>query len=178
MTIRFAILGLLNWQPATGYDLKKIIAGSSTLYWSGNNNQIYTTLIQLGREGLVSVEVQPQASLPARKVYTITEAGKAALRAWLLSTPEPLEMRNTFLIQLSWADQLTETELGGLLDAYEEEMIVQRDMQREKARREVGPHRTQREAYLWEMINENLQDMYEHELAWVRRVRRGLDLPR
>ena len=175
MTIRYAILGLLSWQPCTGYDLKKIIADSSTLYWSGNNNQVYTTLIQMLKEGLVTVVVQPQESLPARKVYSISDAGRAALREWVLSAPEPIELRSTFLIQLGWADQLDDRELGGLLDAYEEEIQVQRDMQREKARRAKSPNRTQRETYLWQMIDENLLGVYEQELTWVRRVRRGVE---
>lgn len=176
MTIRHAILGLLSWQPGTGYDLKKRIVDSATLYWSGNNNQVYTTLLQLHKEGLVTVEVQPQEHLPARKVYSITGAGRAALRDWLLSAPEPFELRSTFLIQLGWADLLSDAELDSLLDAYEAEITLQRDMQREKARRASGPQRSPREAYLWGMINENLVGAYERELDWVRRVRSGLEV--
>ena len=41
MTIKYAILGLLSWKPFSGYDLKKIFVDSASLYWSGNNNQIY-----------------------------------------------------------------------------------------------------------------------------------------
>ena len=67
MSIRHAILGFLSWQSFSGYDLKKMFSDSTALYWSGNNNQIYTTLVQLREEGLVEQEVQYQASLPAKK---------------------------------------------------------------------------------------------------------------
>jgi PadR family transcriptional regulator, regulatory protein AphA len=174
VTIRYAILGLLSWQPCTGYDLKKIIADSSTLYWSGNNNQIYTTLIQMNKEGLVTVEVHPQESLPSRKIYTITEAGRSALREWVLSAPEPFELRSSFLIQLSWADQLGAKELDALLAAYEQEIEENLVTQREKARRAQSPERTPREKYLWEMVSKNLLGLYENEIAWIKEVRAGV----
>jgi PadR family transcriptional regulator AphA len=58
MSIKLAILGILSWETSTGYDLKKIIEDSSAMYWSGNNNQIYKTLVQLLGEELVTNEVQ------------------------------------------------------------------------------------------------------------------------
>ena len=75
MNIENAILGLLSWKALSGYDLKKIFEDSVTLYWSGNNNEIYRSLLDLRDRGLVACEVQPQESLPARKVYSITPAG-------------------------------------------------------------------------------------------------------
>ena len=47
MSIEHAILGLLSWRPMSGYDLKKIFEEASILYWSGNNNEIYRTLVKL-----------------------------------------------------------------------------------------------------------------------------------
>ena len=104
MSIKYAILGLLSWRPMSGYDLKKIIAESMSFYWSGNNNQIYKTLVQLHTEGLVDIEVQQQENYPARKEYKISERGAAELRTWVLSAPELTQFRNTFLIQLAWGD--------------------------------------------------------------------------
>lgn len=175
MTLRFAILGLLSWKPLSGYDLKKIIANSSTLYWSGNNNQIYTNLVQLRKEGLVTVEVQQQESLPARKIYSITDAGREALHTWVSSPPVIFELHNNFLIQLSWAGKLDKPEIQRLLAAYEREIEENLATEREKARRAKAPNRTPQEEYLWIMIAENQLGAYERELDWVRRVRAGLD---
>ena len=36
------------------------------IYWSGNTNQIYRTLVQLHKEDLVAAEVQHQESGPSR----------------------------------------------------------------------------------------------------------------
>ena len=97
MDIQYAILGLLSWQPFSGYDLKKIIAESELFYWSGNNNQIYNCLIALHKEGQVTQEVRYQESLPAKKVYSLTETGRERLRSWLQSSPELPELHGLVL---------------------------------------------------------------------------------
>ena len=81
MTIEYAILGLLSLRPMTGYDIKKVFAGTAALYWSDNNNQIYRTLLNLHRDQLLEREIQPQENYPARKVYRISEKGREELRA-------------------------------------------------------------------------------------------------
>ena len=175
MDIQFAILGLLDWQPLSGYDLKKIIAESDLFYWSGNNNQIYNSLVSLHKAGLVSVETFQQESLPPRKVYTITPAGGAELRKWLLSEPELPELRDAFLIQLAWADKLHGDELDALLARYAEEMTVQVRMRKARmARQHASPSRTPRERLLWARIEEHQVARYEQELAWVNRLRQEL----
>ena len=173
--IRYAILGLLSWQPLSGYDLKKIISESQVFYWSGNNNQIYKALIRLHDEGLVTRQVQQQESLPAKKIYSITQQGRAELRNWVLSTMELPELRSTFLIQLASADALNARELDALLGRYEAEIELQLRMQRERSGHLApAPDRTPRQAYLWEKISENLLSTYQNQLDWVRRLRQGL----
>jgi DNA-binding PadR family transcriptional regulator len=175
MTIQYAILGLLSWQPFAGYDLKKIISDSELFYWSGSNNQIYRTLVQLHADGLVSQEVQEQVSLPARKVYTITERGRAALQDWLRHTPELPERHNAFLIQLAWADGLAPEELDALLDGYAQEIDAHLQMLQEKQRRNLNhPERSPRETLLWRQINGNLIAHDRLELEWVGQMRAGL----
>lgn len=176
MTIKYAILGFLSWQPLTGYDLKKMFAGLTAFYWSGNNNQIYKTLVQLLEEGLVTYEVQYQENSPPKKIYTITEQGLGALREWVLSAPQLPEFRNTFLIQLAWADQLKQAELENLLEKYETEVAQQILMEQEKSRRGgVAPQRNPRETYLWNMISANIISFYENELRWIQQLRNELN---
>ncbi len=180
MSLEHAILGLLSWRSLSGYDLKKVFERSPALYWSGNNNQIYRTLVNLHREDLVTMEVFNQESGPSRKIYTITDRGVDELKKWVLSTPELPQLRHVFLIQLSWADQLSSTELDELLARYEEEVTAQWLMLR--AHKEQGnmmynsiaQARTPREAFLWEMIQQNQIGFYELELQWVQKMRKEL----
>ena len=175
MDIQYAILGLLSWKPLTGYDLKKIIAESELFYWSGNNNQIYNSLVALHKQGLVSQEVRYQHSLPAKKIYTITQAGQAELRAWLRTPPELPEFRNNFLIQLAWADELDGDELDALLARYAEEVRIQLQMRIAiLSRSSTAPNRTPRERFIWRRIEQNMRSMYHQELEWVDRLREDL----
>ncbi len=172
MTFQYAILGLLSRGPLSGYDLKKLIADSSVFYWSGNNNQIYRTLVQLDQDGWVQYAVELQTSLPAKKVYSITEIGLAELKSWLGSAPELLEMRSNFLIRVAWLDILDPVDRMALLDRYVEDVRVQLLMEKEKSRRaflKSTGHLLG--ARLAEMIAENLISFYENELAWLQKLR-------
>jgi PadR family transcriptional regulator AphA len=175
VSIKYAILGLLSWKPSSGYDMKKVFEDSSIMYWSGNNNQIYKTLVQLSNEGLVTNEIMHQEGTPSKKLYTITEKGVSELREWILSAPELPEFKKTFLVQLAWADLLSDEELDDLLARYENEVRVQLLMQQEKVRRGIdSPGRTEREIYLWAMITKNIISSYKTELEWIESVRKGL----
>jgi PadR family transcriptional regulator, regulatory protein AphA len=176
MDIKYAILGYLSWKSFSGYDLKKLIADSNIFYWSGNNNQIYTALVQLHKDGLVTNKVELQDHLPSKKIYSITDSGLAALRDWVLLTPELPRIRNSFLVQLAWSNQLTSAELSELIGKYEYSINMQLIMHRENKRRNtwINPSRTLREAHIWEMISENLVRSYECELAWVQELRKSI----
>ncbi len=188
MSIEYAILGLLSSRPLTGYDIKKMFEGSAMLYWSGNNNQIYTTLVKLHEKELISREIELQEDRPPRKIYTITAKGQDELKKWLFSEPETPQLKHSFLVQLAWADQLSPGELDALLERYEAEMQIQLSMLQVQAQQgnvsaagtpreaylNAAQARTPREAVLWELIQENWSSFYQHELEWVRRLRQRL----
>ncbi len=135
----------------------------------------FHTLVHLHKEGLVTRKVEHQENYPDRKVYTLTEEGRAALRAWAGSAPELPELRHAFLVQLAWADLLPPQELDALLKTYEDKVGVQLLICQEQERRgAIDPARTPRESYLWRMMAESWIGFYEHELAWVRGLRDGL----
>ncbi len=48
---------------------------------------IYPALHTLLKDGLATVEVVPHPSRPARKIYTIMEAGKQVFQEWLAQPP-------------------------------------------------------------------------------------------
>jgi PadR family transcriptional regulator, regulatory protein AphA len=188
MSIEYAILGLLSSRPLTGYNIKKMFEGSAVLYWSGNNNQIYTTLVKLHENELVTREIEIQEDSPSRKIYSITAKGQEELKKWLLSEPEPPQLKNPFLIQLAWADKLSPDELDALLEKYEAEMQMQLSMLQVQAQQKnisssgtprdayinAALARTPREAALWGMIQENWISFYQNELNWVRKLRKQL----
>lgn len=177
MSINYAILGMLSARSLTGYDLKKIIQDSPFMPWSGNNNQIYKALVELLEEGWVTNEVHHQDSAPSKKIYTITDAGREELKAWVLSPPELPEFRNTLLVRLAWADSLGPSELNALLAGYEQEISLKIAAEEENLRRgEFSPRRTPREAYLWDQIHGRVLEQYRSELDWIRQLREDLGI--
>ncbi len=176
MSIEYTILGFLRWGPLTGYELKKMFALSDILYWSGSNNQIYRPLVKLHEAGLVTREIEHQDDNPSRKIYTITPAGREALREWLLNTPDLPYIKHPLLIQLMWADQLEEAELDEVLSRYEEAVRTEILMLREKETRRDLPPEQSPAARLWEAAGQRWLAIFENELAWVRELRRAKEL--
>lgn len=176
MDLRATILGLLSWKPASGYDLKRVISESDLFYWSGNNNQIYKCLIELQKNELVSYQLILQESLPAKKIYSITEKGLFELRQSLLTDPEVPDLHKSFLIQLAWAEILSDEDIVTLLEKYEEEIANRLRLYQGQAARldSNSPNRSNREKYLWKRIAVNFINAYQTELDWVSQTRKEL----
>ena len=117
MSLSHAILGFLNWKPLTGYDLKVNCFDTSVVYfWPADQAQIYRTLDKLTEQGFIESTIEYQEDRPNRKVYSITEVGRADLRQWLAtSLPLPIH-REPFLVQLFFGDQLTNEMLIRMLE--------------------------------------------------------------
>jgi DNA-binding PadR family transcriptional regulator len=81
--LSYILLGFLGYQPMTGYELKTVLDGSTMHFWHAHHSQIYTTLRDLEARGLLTSEVQESGDRLNRRVYTITDAGRAELQTWL-----------------------------------------------------------------------------------------------
>ena len=100
---QYALLGLLSRGSHSGYDLKKQIESSIGHFWRESYGQIYPNLKLLERTGHVTSELERQEGRPDKKVYTITNAGRAALERWLEGSPKPTPPRNELLLKLFFA---------------------------------------------------------------------------
>lgn len=176
MSINNAILGMLSYEPMTGYDLKKIMQESPFMYWSGNNNQIYKALVELLDEGYVTSEIYHQDSSPSKKVYTITDDGLAELKRWTQSVPEAPEIKKLFLVQLAWTEQSSSKAIENLLMRYEQVIKGKISIEQAKKQKEFfSPKRTPREAAIWDLIYENVLSSYTNELDWLNKARQTLN---
>jgi len=84
----YAILGLLTFgDELTGYEIKQRADMTLRFYWvSPATSQIYTELRRLADHGLVRADARPEGGREVTS-YAITDAGQAALRAWMDDTP-------------------------------------------------------------------------------------------
>ncbi|MFC6634256.1 PadR family transcriptional regulator [Microbulbifer taiwanensis] len=100
MSLRYAVLTLLDIEPGSGYDLKRRFERSVSHFWSASHQQMYRELHRLHDEGLLDCTEQPQAGKPDKKIYSLTDRGREALRAWVQQPPPAQKIREPFLIQL------------------------------------------------------------------------------
>jgi DNA-binding PadR family transcriptional regulator len=84
-----AVLGLLSFgQELSGYDLKKWADHSLRFFfWSPAISQIYSELRRLESLGYVTSRVVAKDDTRSRRLYRITDEGRAWLAHWLVSEP-------------------------------------------------------------------------------------------
>lgn len=80
------ILGLLEAQPAHGYELLECFRSRAQLghIWTMSTSQLYAVLKRLEREGAIVGEEVDAINAPKRIEYWVTESGNRQLEAWLL----------------------------------------------------------------------------------------------
>lgn len=99
-TTEYAVLGMLGWGPASGYDLKKRFEGSVGHFWSESYGQIYPILARLATQGLAERRLERQKGKPDRYVYSITAEGEKRLGAWLGEPAQEQGFRSELLLKI------------------------------------------------------------------------------
>lgn len=102
MSIKYAILGLLQYRDMYGYQIKNHIEKNFGHMWTVNYGQIYTTLKTLAGSGLINpTEVVPSdMGAPHKKLYSLTDKGREKFKQWLAESPEKqMLLRDPFLMR-------------------------------------------------------------------------------
>src|SRR6476620_6310417 len=100
--LKYVLLGLLDAEPRYGYELKAVFEQFLGGTWPLNIGQVYTALSRMETDGLVECQVVPQDLLPDRKVYALTEKGRAELRAWSDRPDDgPVSLRDAFFLKIA-----------------------------------------------------------------------------
>ena len=109
MSLRHGLLGLLNYQPMTGYDLNKEFNGSLGHFWQAKASQIYRELDSMEQNGLLVSERVIQDEKPNKRVYSITKQGKEEFVNWLSKLDplkEPPKIKSAFLMRVFFGGEL------------------------------------------------------------------------
>lgn len=106
-TLKYAILGLLNRHPMTGYELAKEFNYELAEFWYANHSQIYPELKKLHKEGLVTFDVEISGDILESKRYSITEDGKSDFIKWLHKDVKlPKTPKNVFRLRMYFSNDL------------------------------------------------------------------------
>ena len=115
MDVKTLCLGLLTRRPASGYDLKKEFESLFRHFFPAGYGSIYPALADLHAKGLVDCEEIPQDGKPDRKLYRITDQGRAAFADALHHSSPRHKLRSEFLATMYFADQMDPERLRELL---------------------------------------------------------------
>jgi DNA-binding PadR family transcriptional regulator len=82
MSVRHALLALLEQGPMYGYQLRSEFEGRTGATWPLNIGQVYTTLARLERDGLVAGQGDDGEG---HVMYAVTGAGRVEVTEWFAS---------------------------------------------------------------------------------------------
>ena len=113
----YVVLGMVGLGRRSGYEIKQAVELSIRFFWTISPAQIYPSLAELERAGLIRGRDEPQGRR-RRRVYELSAAGSTKLADWLRGTePIPFELRDIGMVKLFFADALTPSDAAGLLMA-------------------------------------------------------------
>jgi PadR family transcriptional regulator, regulatory protein AphA len=110
----YVVLGMVALRgPSTPYEVKRAVRRSVGRFWPFPHAQMYAEPQRLARAGLLTERREEEGR--RRRIYTITEAGLDALRAWLREpTTGPMEIRDLGELKLFFSELATEEDIVAL----------------------------------------------------------------
>ncbi|MEU6592136.1 PadR family transcriptional regulator [Streptomyces sp. NPDC046881] len=105
MALRNAVMAALLEGEASGYDLAKAFDATVANFWMSTPQQLYRELERMEAEGLVTARVVEQERRPNKRLFSLTEAGREAVRAYTAEPPgRPAVIRDELLVKVQCAD--------------------------------------------------------------------------
>lgn len=142
MSLRFALLGLLAVEPASGYDLKRAIDRSTYFIWNATGPQIYNTLHKLREEGYVTSESLPQTGKPDKHIHTITPKGRTALQDYVSEPVRASVTRDEVLLRIFFGNFANKKTIRRELESYLDRIRQERTyLEATRARVDAHPGR-------------------------------------
>jgi DNA-binding PadR family transcriptional regulator len=104
VSLRDAVLAALLEGESSGYDLAKGFDASVANFWMATPQQLYRELDRLAEEGLIRARVVQQERRPNKRMFSLTEAGHAAIAQFTARAPRSSVIRDELMIKVQAAD--------------------------------------------------------------------------
>ncbi|WP_370291244.1 PadR family transcriptional regulator [Nocardioides sp.] len=165
MSVKHALLALLEQEPMYGYQLRAEFEQRTGTTWPLNVGQVYTTLTRLERDGLVAVEGEDDEG---HVVYRITESGRGEVSAWF-TTPVARTQppRDELAIKLALAVTVPGVDVGTVIQQQRSAtMAALQDYTRLK-RGAGAPGDLAPADLAWSLVLDSLVFAAEAEVRWL-----------
>lgn len=129
MSLRHGLLGLLNYDRMTGYELDRAFKDSFSFFWQAQTSQVYRELKAMEKMGWLTSEVEVQTGKPNKILYSITDSGKRELIDWLATdnVDDALSIRSEFLMKLFFSGERSALENIAVLKEFKTACIRELD---------------------------------------------------
>lgn len=117
MSLGYGILGFLNYEPMSGYDLVKAFEASLEFFWHAQNSHIYLELKKLEKKGYICGETVIQSERPNKRIFSITDLGREEFMNWLAkgSGEEVTHFKNAFLVKVFFSGNMPPAQSADML---------------------------------------------------------------
>jgi DNA-binding PadR family transcriptional regulator len=162
VSVRNALLALLEEGPRYGYQLRAEFEHRTGGTWPLNVGQVYTTLSRLERDGLVEGRGEDGEG---HVVYAVTPAGRDEVAAWFRSpVPRSQPPREELAIKLALAVGVPGVDIGAVIQQQRSAtMAALQDYTRLK-RQATGD---QDHELAWSLVLDSLVFSAEAEIRWL-----------
>jgi DNA-binding PadR family transcriptional regulator len=165
----YVVLTLVGESGAGPHDLVRMMR-QGRVYWAAPESQFYAEPKRLAAAGHLIASKQPGRT-HQRTHYTLTDTGRAALKAWLATPTRFPRIQNEAVVRLLGSEYADRGDLLNGLDALREDLDALESELEAAERREAGlPHRARALA-----INRRLaQRIVAAHRQWLREVEEEL----
>ena len=116
MPVRHALLGLLARSARHGYELRRALEEEIGPEWRLDFGQLYRLLGAMRRKAWIAARTETGARGPDRKVYALTQRGRAELTHWLQQpTAEVVRGRDALSVKLRFGHATGATPVDSVL---------------------------------------------------------------
>jgi DNA-binding PadR family transcriptional regulator len=164
MSVRQALLALLEQGPMYGYQLRAEFERRTGSTWPLNIGQVYTTLTRLERDGLVA---EDGADGEGHVVYRVTDAGRDEVATWFTTPVERTQPpRDELAIKLALAVTVPGVDVGTVIQQQRSATIsALQDYTRLKRGRPTNADDPADMA--WSLVLDSLVFAAEAEVRWL-----------
>lgn len=163
-TVDYIILGCLSISPMSGYDVKRLISVSTSLFYNASYGSIYPTLKKMEETGLVSAEETVENGR-FKKIYALTAEGRREFMEWLEEPPKPIVIKNDMLVRLFFYRHLPREKVLSITAAHIKQLqAFQLELEEIESTDGTVADRFQQYTLQWG------KDFYDFQIGWYEKL--------